>query len=167
MTELSYTHIDSPVGSLLVAGDDDALHYLCFPSSPNAITPRSDWHQTDEPFLEVRRQLTAYFNGELRQFNLPLSLAGTAFQKSVWRHLATIPFGETPTYGQLAASLERPKASRAVGAANGANPLAIILPCHRVIGANGSLTGFGGGLPTKHFLLSHEGALTPSLVRHY
>lgn len=165
MTELSYTHIDSPVGSLLVAGDDDALHYLCFPNSPNAIVPRSDWHQTDVPFLDVRRQLTAYFNGELRQFDLPLFLAGTAFQKSVWRHLSTIPFGETQTYGQLAATLERPKASRAVGAANGSNPIAIILPCHRVIGGNGSLTGFGGGIPTKEYLLSHEGVLTPSFLK--
>ena len=146
-------------------GDDDALHYLCFPNSPNAIAPRSDWHQTDAPFLEVRRQLTAYFNGELRQFDLPLFLTGTAFQKSVWRHLSTIPFGETQTYGQLAATIERPNASRAVGAANGANPLAIILPCHRVIGGDGSLTGFGGGLPTKEFLLGHEGVLTPSFLK--
>lgn len=82
MSKLSYTHINSPVGSLMVAGDDDALHYLCFPNSPNAITPRSDWHQTDAPFLEVRRQLTAYFNGELRQFDLPLFLTGTVFQKA-------------------------------------------------------------------------------------
>ena len=166
MTDLSYTHIDSPVGSLLVAGDDDALHYLCFPNSPNAIAPRSDWHQTDAPFLEVRRQLTAYFNDELRQFDLPLFLTGTVFQKSVWRHLLSIPFGETQTYGQLAATLERPKASRAVGAANGRNPIAIILPCHRVIGGNGSLTGFGGGLPTKEYLLSHEGVLTPSFLKN-
>jgi methylated-DNA-[protein]-cysteine S-methyltransferase len=164
MTELSYTHIDSPVGSLMVAGDIDALHYLCFPTSRNAIAPQSDWHQTDAPFQEVRRQLSAYFNGELRQFDLPLFLTGTDFQKSVWRYLATIPFGETQSYGQLAAAIEHPKASRAVGAANGSNPIAIILPCHRVIGANGSLTGFGGGLSTKEYLLSHEGVLTPSFL---
>lgn len=162
MTQLCYTHIDSPVGSLLIAGDDDALHYLNLPHSPNAIRPQSDWHQTDAPFSEVRRQLAAYFDGELRQFDLPLFLTGTDFQKSVWHYLSTIPFGETQTYGQLAAALERPKASRAVGGANGANPLPIILPCHRVIGANGSLTGFGGGLPTKKYLLRHEGVLTPS-----
>ena len=165
MTELSFTYLDSPVGSLMIAGDDVALHRLCFPTSPNAIAPRSDWRQTDAPFLEVRRQLTAYFNGELRQFDLPLSLTGTDFQRSVWRHLSTIPFGETQSYGQLAAILERPKASRAVGAANGSNPLPIILPCHRVIGGNGSLTGFGGGLPTKEYLLSHEGVLTPSFLK--
>ena len=165
MTQLCYTYIDSPVGSLMAAGDDDALHYLSFPNSSNAIKPQSDWHRTDAPFLEVRRQLTAYFDGELRQFDLPLFLTGTAFQKSVWRHLATIPFGETQTYGQLAATLKRPKASRAVGAANGSNPLPIILPCHRVIGGNGSLTGFGGGLPTKEYLLIHEGVLTPSFLK--
>ena len=164
MTELSYTHIDSPVGSLMVAGDDDALHYLCFPTSRNAIAPHSDWHKTDAPFSEVRRQLTAYFGGELQQFDLPLFLSGTDFQKSVWRHLASIPFGETQSYGQMAALLERPKASRAVGAANGNNPIAIILPCHRVIGGDGSLTGFGGGLPTKEYLLCHEGVLTPSFL---
>ncbi len=141
------------------------LHYLSFPNSPKAFRPRSDWHQTDAPFSEVRRQLTAYFNGELRQFDLPLFLEGTVFQKSVWRHLSTILFGETQTYGQLAATIERPKASRAVGAANGSNPIAIILPCHRVIGGNGALTGFGGGLPTKEYLLTHEGALTPSFLK--
>lgn len=163
MNGLSYTYIDSPVGSLLVAGDDNALHYLCFPNSPNAIVPQSDWHQTDTPFSEVRRQLTAYFAGELQQFDLPLFLNGTAFQKNVWRHLSTIPFGETQSYGQLAAALARPKASRAVGGVNGSNPIAIILPCHRVIGTNGALTGFGGGLPTKEYLLRHEGVLTPPL----
>ena len=150
----------------MAAGDDGTLHYLCFPHSPNAIVPKSSWHQTDAPFLEVRRQLNAYFNGELTQFDLPLFLTGTAFQKSVLRHLSTIPFGETHSYGQLAASLERPKASRAVGVANGSNPIAIILACHRVIGGNGSLTGFGGGLPTKEYLLSHEGVLTPSFLEN-
>ena len=165
MTALSYTHIDSPVGSLLVAGDNDALHYLCFPSSRNAVKPRPDWHQTDAPFVEVQRQLSAYFTGQLRQFDLPLFLTGTAFQKSVWHHLSTIPFGKTQTYGQLAANLGSPKASRAVGGANGRNPIAIILPCHRVIGANGALTGFGGGLPTKEYLLRHEGVLTASFLK--
>jgi len=166
MTKLRYTHIDSPVGSLMVAGDDEALHYLSLPSSPKAIRPQSDWRQTDAPFSEVRRQLAAYFGGELRQFDLPHFLTGTAFQKSVWRHLSTIPFGETQSYGQLAAALDHPRASRAVGAANGSNPLPIILPCHRVIGGDGSLTGFGGGLPTKEYLLRHEGVLTPSFFKH-
>ncbi|WP_245812215.1 methylated-DNA--[protein]-cysteine S-methyltransferase, partial [Planktotalea frisia] len=162
MTKLSYTYIDSLVGALLVAGDESALHYLCFSTSPNAIVPRLDWQQTDAPFLEVRRQINAYFEGDLRKFDLPLFLTGTDFQKSVWQHLSKLPFGEAQSYGQLAAALERPKASRAVGAANGSNPNAIILPCHRVIGANGSLTGFCGGLATKEHLLCHEGVLTPS-----
>ena len=162
MTELSYTHIDSPVGSLLVAGDDDALHYLSFPNSPKAFVPRSDWHQTDAPFLEVRRQLTAYFDGELRQFDLPFFLTGTVFQKKVWRLLSEIPYGVTRSYGALANDLEAPKASRAVGMANGANPIPIIIPCHRVIGSTGKLTGFGGGIETKRFLLDLENP-TPML----
>jgi len=151
-----YSYIDSPVGRLLVAGDGAALHFLSFPSGHKAFEPRPDWHRSDAPFAEVRRQLGAYFDGELRHFDLPYHLTGTAFQKSVWTILAQIPFGQTRSYGELARDVGAPKASRAVGAANGANPLPIILPCHRVIGANGSLTGFGGGLPTKKYLLRHE-----------
>lgn len=156
MTTMLYSYIDSPVGRLLVAGDGAALHFVSFASGHKAIEPRPGWHRFDVPFTEVRRQLHAYFGGELRQFDLPFHLSGTAFQKQVWTRLARIPFGETRTYGELARDVGAPKASRAVGAANGANPLPIILPCHRVIGADGSLTGFGGGLPTKSYLLSHE-----------
>ncbi|GHH00294.1 methylated-DNA--[protein]-cysteine S-methyltransferase [Pseudodonghicola xiamenensis] len=156
---LCYTHIDSPIGRLLVAGDGRALHFLSFPSGSKAFGPRADWRQSDSPFAEVRRQLIAYFAGELRRFDLPLHLAGTTFQNDVWRYLADIPFGETRTYGQIANALGRPKASRAVGAANGSNPLPIILPCHRVIGSNGALTGFGGGVPVKAGLLRLEGVL--------
>ena len=159
MTELCYAHIQSPVGSLLVVGTDEALHFLSFPSGHKAFGPQPDWHRTDAPFHEVRRQLDAYFAGTLRQFDIPLHLGGTALQNSVWHHLKCIPFGETRSYGQIAAHLGRPKASRAIGAANGNNPIPIILPCHRVIGANGSLTGFGGGIETKEFLLRHEGVL--------
>lgn len=159
MTELCYTHIKSPVGPLLVAGTDEALHFLSFPTGHKAFGPQSNWQRIDAPFQEVRRQLDAYFAGDLLQFDLPLHLGGTAFQNSVWKYLAGIPFGETRSYGQIAEALGRPKASRAIGAANGNNPVPIILPCHRVIGANGSLTGFGGGLPVKEFLLRHEGAL--------
>lgn len=159
MNEISYTHIASPIGDLLVAGTDEALHFLSFPTGHKAFGPAPDWRRGDAPFRDVRRQLNAYFAGELRRFDLPLHLSGTAFQNSVWQYLSSIPFGETQTYGQIAAQLDRPTASRAVGAANGNNPLPIILPCHRVIGANGSLTGFGGGLPTKEFLLRHEGVL--------
>ena len=156
MTELYHTHIDSPIGRLLVAGDDVALHFLGFPSGRKAFGPRPEWRRSDRPFRDVRRQLDAYFAGDLRRFDLPLHLSGTAFQNEVWRYLAGIPFGETRTYGEVAVTVGRPRAARAVGAANGANPLPIVLPCHRVIGADGSLTGFGGGLRTKEYLLRHE-----------
>ncbi|WP_127104573.1 methylated-DNA--[protein]-cysteine S-methyltransferase [Pararhodobacter zhoushanensis] len=159
MSALSYTHISSPVGDLLVAGTDKALHFLSFPSGHKSFGPRPDWRPADAPFRAVKEQLAAYFAGELNRFDLPLHLSGTAFQTSVWHYLATIPRGETRTYGQIAALLGRPKASRAVGAANGNNPIPIILPCHRVIGVNGSLTGFGGGLPVKDYLLRLEGVL--------
>ena len=159
MSSLYYTHVASPIGDLLVAGTETTLHFLSFPTGHKAFGPALDWQQADVPFQNVRQQLNAYFSGELRCFDLSLRLSGTAFQNSVWNRLSGIPFGETRTYGQIATQLDRPKASRAVGAANGSNPLPIILPCHRVIGANGSLTGFGGGLPTKEFLLRHEGVL--------
>jgi methylated-DNA-[protein]-cysteine S-methyltransferase len=111
---------------------------------------------------EAARQLAEYFAGERTQFDLPLELHGTAFQRECWLALATIPYGQTVSYGEQARRLGLgPESARAVGAANGQNPLPIVLPCHRVIGADGSLTGFGGGLPTKRFLLEHEGALLP------
>ncbi|WP_288943345.1 methylated-DNA--[protein]-cysteine S-methyltransferase [uncultured Roseovarius sp.] len=156
---LCYTYIPSPVGALLVAGTDEALHFLSFPTGHKAFGPRDGWQQAEGPFHEVRRQLDAYFAGDLKRFDLPLHLGGTAFQNGVWRYLADIPFGETRTYGQIAAHLGRAKASRAIGAANGNNPLPVILPCHRVIGANGTLTGFGGGITVKEFLLRYEGVL--------
>lgn len=156
MSPLSYCYTDSPVGPLLLAGNDEALHFLSFPSGHKAFGPRADWVPSDAPFDEVRRQLDAYFAGTLRQFDLPLALSGTDFQNRVWRLLAQIPFGETRSYGEQARLIGRPKASRAVGAANGNNPLPVILPCHRVVGSNGALTGFGGGLPVKEYLLNHE-----------
>lgn len=159
MNALRFTHVSSPVGDLLIAGSDEALHFLSFPTGHKAFGPATDWQQDDAIFREARGQLDAYFAGKLRQFDLPLHMSGTAFQNSVWQYLSSIPFGETRTYGQIASNLGRPKANRAVGAANGNNPLPIILPCHRVIGASGSLTGFGGGLPTKEYLLRHEGVL--------
>ncbi|RKT35356.1 methylated-DNA-[protein]-cysteine S-methyltransferase [Roseovarius halotolerans] len=159
MNGLRYTHVESPVGDLLVAGTEEALHFLSFPTGHKAFRPRPEWRRDDAPFQEVRRQLDAYFAGDLRRFELALHLSGTEFQNSVWRSLADIPFGQTRSYGEIARSVGRPKASRAVGAANGSNPLPIILPCHRVIGAGGSLTGFGGGLAVKAFLLRHEGVL--------
>lgn len=156
---LLYTRMESPVGTLLLAGDGNALHYLSFATGHKAFGPQLDWQRSDGAFAEVKAQLRAYFSGALVQFDLPLSLKGTEFQKSVWSLLTEIPFGSTRTYGELARTLNKPSASRAVGAANGSNPIPIILPCHRVIGSNGSLTGFGGGVETKRFLLKHEDSL--------
>lgn len=153
---LAFGYLESPVGALQVAGDEAGLHSISFPSGSRAVAPREEWRRDEAFFKDAFAQLDAYFRGELTRFNLPLHFSGTAFQKTVWRALIDIPYGETTSYGALAASIGRPAASRAVGAANGANPLPIIAPCHRVIGADRSLTGFGGGLPTKSFLLDHE-----------
>lgn len=140
----------------MVAGDEACLHSISFPSGSRLVEPRAEWRRDDAPFKEAFAQLSAYFAGELTEFDLPLHFAGTAFQKTVWQALIDIPFGETRSYGALAAAIGRPTASRAVGAANGANPLPIVAPCHRVIGADRSLTGLGGGIETKRFLLDHE-----------
>ena len=158
--DLSYDYVDSPVGRLLVAGTDKALHYLSFATGHKAFGPRPEWSRDARPFARVRQQLDAYFAGTLTRFDLPLALNGTPFQNRAWAALAAIPFGETRCYSEMAAQIGHPDASRAVGAANGNNPLPIILPCHRVIGKSGALTGFGGGLDVKRFLLCHEGALT-------
>lgn len=163
-TIIHATH-DSPIGPLLLAADDDGLRLIEFHQSRHRIERDGDWREGDHPILATtRKQLDQYFRGERRCFDLPLAPRGTAFQCEVWRALASIPYGGTSSYAQLAAHLGRPKAMRAVGAANGRNPLPIVLPCHRVIGADGSLTGFGGGLPTKRFLLELEGALAPELL---
>lgn len=152
-----YTYLNSPVGNLLLAGDGEVLELISFPAGSRTRKPLPGWRRDASPFKEAARQLNAYFAGELTAFDLPLRFNGTDFQRSVWRALMDIPFGETVTYAELARSVGRPTASRAVGAANGANPLPIVAPCHRVIGANGALTGFGGGIATKEILLRHEG----------
>lgn len=155
-----YTRIDSPVGPLLLAASDAGLHAIEFHDARHPVKRGDDWHEGNHPLLrEAERQLREYFAGKRRSFDLPLAPKGTPFQREVWQALASIPYGSTSSYGELAARVGRPSASRAVGAANGRNPLPIVLPCHRVIGADGSLTGFGGGLPTKQFLLKLEGAL--------
>jgi len=151
-----YTTFESPVGTLLLAGDANGLRLVSFESSKHAVPPPADWRQDKTPFGEVIRQLQAYFRGELKEFDLPLALGGTEFQLRVWNSLRTIPYGETISYGQLAERIGNPKAVRAVGLANGSNPIPIIIPCHRVIGSDGSLTGFGGGLSTKKMLLELE-----------
>lgn len=159
----TYTTIDSPVGPLLLAADDDGLRLVEFQQSRHRIKRTDDWAEGGHAVFDATRaQLDEYFRGERKHFDLPLAPRGTQFQREVWFALATIPYGETVSYAQLAGRVGRPAAMRAVGAANGRNPLPIVLPCHRVIGADGSLTGFGGGLPTKQFLLELEGALPRS-----
>jgi methylated-DNA-[protein]-cysteine S-methyltransferase len=157
-TLVSFCHIDSPIGRLTLTSEGSLLTGL-YMASPGKLPRTADWVMDNAaaPLPEAARQLCEYFAGERREFDLPLRMHGTDFQKRVWRELTKIPFGETWSYGQLARRLDNPSACRAVGLANGRNPIAIIVPCHRVIGADGSLTGFGGGLPRKQWLLAHEG----------
>jgi methylated-DNA-[protein]-cysteine S-methyltransferase len=144
---------DSPVGPLSLVSDGECLiglHFMGWNPPADAL------HKSDTVLATAARQLDAYFAGRLRAFDLPLAPRGTPFQQRVWSALREIPFGETRSYGQLARAIGKPSAMRAVGAANGRNPIAIVVPCHRVIGADGSLTGFGGGIDRKKFLLSLE-----------
>lgn len=159
MKTMRYTFMNSPIGNLLLAGDGHRLSRIGFPSGKGAIQPKPGWMFDDTAFDDVKAQLQAYFNGTRQEFDLLLDLNGTNFQCDVWQELTRIPFGVTISYGELARRIGRVSASRAVGAANGANPLPIVIPCHRVIGANGSLTGFGGGLDTKKWLLALERAI--------
>jgi methylated-DNA-[protein]-cysteine S-methyltransferase len=156
MGGMFYTRIESPVGELLLAADAQGLRQVSFESSKRAASVLPDWSEDEAPFAETIRQLQAYFRGELKAFDLPLAPEGTEFQLLVWNSLRKIPYGETISYGQLAQNIGNPKAVRAVGLANGCNPIPIIIPCHRVIGSDGSLTGFGGGLPNKKKLLALE-----------
>jgi methylated-DNA-[protein]-cysteine S-methyltransferase len=151
-----YCYLDTPIGELLLAGDDDALCLVGFPEGSMRRDPESDWIYNERPFADARQQLTEYFAGERRAFDLPLKLDGTEFQMSVLHALQQIPYGETSSYAEIAERIGRPRAVRAVGAANGRNPIPIIVPCHRVIGSHGDLTGFGGGLDTKEALLRLE-----------
>lgn len=151
-----YCYFDTPIGELLLAGDDDALAIIGFPEGPMRRDPEQDWIFNEKPFAEARRQLGEYFAGDRREFDLPLKLDGTEFQVEVLEELKKIPYGETTSYAAIAESIGRPKAVRAVGAANGRNPIPIVVPCHRVIGKSGDLTGFGGGLSTKEALLRLE-----------
>ncbi|MFD8688175.1 methylated-DNA--[protein]-cysteine S-methyltransferase [Streptomyces sp. NPDC059651] len=151
-----HTVIDSPYGPLTLVATDRVLAGL-YMTGQRHRPPEETFGEADPgPFDEAVEQLDAYFAGELREFDLPLHLAGTPFQRSVWAELQRIPYGETRTYGELAENLGKPGASRAVGLANGKNPVGIIVPCHRVIGASGSLTGYGGGLDRKQRLLAFE-----------
>jgi methylated-DNA-[protein]-cysteine S-methyltransferase len=150
----------SPVGPLLLAADAQGLRLVEFDSPRHPMGRTDDWREGRSKVLDdTRRQFDGYFAGRRRTFDLPLAPRGTRFQQQVWLALRDIPYGETISYAQLAQRLGMPTATRAVGAANGRNPLPIVVPCHRVIGADGSLTGVGGGLPTKRFLLELEGAI--------
>jgi methylated-DNA-[protein]-cysteine S-methyltransferase len=153
------TTIDSPVGPLILTAVGGALSGLSMDGQRHRRPIPSDWPRDGEPFRDVIDQLDAYFAGRLQTFELPLHLEGTEFQCSVWAELRRIPYGETISYGELAARLGNTNASRAVGLANGRNPVGIIVPCHRVIGADGSMTGYGGGVERKVWLLEHERAV--------
>ncbi|HZJ26860.1 MAG TPA: methylated-DNA--[protein]-cysteine S-methyltransferase [Acidimicrobiia bacterium] len=165
MTTIRCRVVESPIGPLTLAGDDTAITALCMQDQAHPPPGRSDWTVDPHAFADVAGQLDEYFAGTRRRFDVALRLEGTPFQRSVWSALREIPYGETTSYGALAAGIGRPGASRAVGLANGRNPVAIIVPCHRVIGANGTLTGYGGGLNRKRRLLDLEGDReTPQLT---
>jgi len=154
----AFTYLDSPIGRLLLTSDGSALTGLYMEPSRKAQSV-DGWVEdaTVKPLSAAVQQLTEYFAGTRREFDLPLRMQGTAFQQRVWRELTEIPYGQTWSYGELAKRINKPSASRAVGLANGRNPISILVPCHRVIGADGSLTGYGGGLERKRWLLAHEG----------
>lgn len=156
MNNSCYIAYSSPVGSLLLTSNGRALTSLCLPGYD---LPESAEEREDPVLREAKQQLDDYFAGKRRHFDLKLAPHGTEFQTSVWRELSRIPFGTTISYADLARRIGQPKACRAVGAANGRNPIAIIVPCHRVIGADGTLTGYGGGLDCKRWLLKHEEAV--------
>jgi methylated-DNA-[protein]-cysteine S-methyltransferase len=149
-----YAHLPSPLGTVLVTSENGILTrlYLDCDESPDG----EGWIEDPGPFSAVAEQLDAYWRGELTTFDVPMDPRGTEFQKQVWTALTEIPYGETVTYGEIADALGKPRAVRAVGRANGSNPIAVIVPCHRVIGANGSLTGYAGGLEKKERLLNLE-----------
>lgn len=152
----SYCYYQSPIGRLLLVGQDGALVELHFPNKVEQLQIPEEWREMPERFSQPLLQLEQYFSGKRRTFDLSIVLQGTPFQKQVWEALSTIPFGRTSSYGEIARQIGKPKACRAVGMANRKNPIPIIIPCHRVIGQDGSLTGFGGGLAIKQQLLDLE-----------
>ena len=153
---MHYTTIDSPLGDLLALGDEDGLVGLYLPTGKHVAQTPNGARRDDTALAEVREQLTEYFAGKRMEFDVRLNPHGTPFQLKVWLALREIPYGTTASYGQQALMIGDPGAARAVGLANGRNPISIIVPCHRVVGANGSLTGYGGGIEAKRWLLDHE-----------
>ena len=156
-TNLHFCYHDSPIGPLLLYGESGCLYGLQFPLEGEPAAPESGWDAQRDSFSAAQRELDAYFDKTLERFTVPYSLTGTAFQLSVWRALGSIPYGSVVSYGEIASRVGKPKGAQAVGMANHTNPLPIIIPCHRVIGADGSMVGFGGGLDLKRWLLNHEG----------
>jgi methylated-DNA-[protein]-cysteine S-methyltransferase len=153
---LLHSTVDSPIGPLLLLGDGEALRGLYMQKGRKPVRVAESWRSSDRAFAKVRRQLDEYFAGERTEFDLELAADGSEFERRVWRGLEAIPYGETQSYGQVAERVGAPGAARAVGLANGRNPISIVVPCHRVIGADGTLTGYGGGLERKRFLLELE-----------
>jgi methylated-DNA-[protein]-cysteine S-methyltransferase len=151
-----YCYCDSPIGRMLLVGENGMLEELHFPKAVEQLEIPKNWQENKAFFEEHLRQLRQYFAGERQEFHLPLAAKGTPFQEQVWRELCKIPFGKTASYGEIAERIGKPKACRAVGMANKKNPIPIIIPCHRIIGKDGSLTGFGGGLSVKKQLLDLE-----------
>ena len=162
--ETAWENVSSPLGSLTILASDSGVHAIAFESDRTEHVKTNLPCAVNHPIIEAAvKQLAMYFNGKLKVFDLSLDLRGTDFQKRVWNLLLEIPFGETRTYGDIARALGNAGASQAVGAANGKNPVAIVVPCHRVIGASGHLTGYAGGMDKKKFLLVHEGVIQPTL----
>lgn len=154
---MRYDIFKTAVGTVLATEQDERLTSILFEDGKHFISPASDWRRDRGGLKRLKAQLAEYFGGERRAFDLPLDPQGTAFQREVWDALTAIPYGETRTYGALAEAIGRPGSARAVGAANGQNPISIIIPCHRVIGSTGSLTGYAGGIDIKRRLLNLEG----------
>lgn len=157
---MNYAWMDeTPVGRILVAGTEKGLHYVSFQEthfSSKAVAPEDDWELQPRSLKEPIRQLSAYFKGKLRKFDVPLAPQGTVFQQQVWKALCNVPYGSTASYSEIAVAIQNAGAARAVGLANGQNPIAIIIPCHRIVGRSGKLTGYGGGLDRKQTLLDLE-----------
>lgn len=156
-----YSHYESPVGQLLLVGDGNNIHRIDFATTCRPVTPKTSWEFNASIFRTLTNELDAYFNGHLQRFSVTVAPNGSAFQKKVWDALQKIEYGQTCTYADIARSIGKPTASRAVGSANGRNPVSIVIPCHRVIGTNGTLTGYAGGISTKQWLLSHEAGEQP------
>lgn len=161
--EVYYTYMESPVGRLMLIGSGEGLLEIRF-MRERGDEVHAEWRRDDAPFRDAIKQLQGYFDGKRRDFDLVLLPRGTPFQLKVWEALRGIPYGETISYAELARRIGKPKAVRAVGAANGQNPLSIVVPCHRVIGSDGSLTGYGGGIENKEYLLALEGSRTLALL---